>query len=64
MANRSTPPPSYTFSVPGFTRAVKVLVIATSAVWVLQFVSRSLDFWLRGWFALFPALVLHGQVWR
>ncbi|MGH9480735.1 MAG: rhomboid family intramembrane serine protease [Terriglobales bacterium] len=64
MAYRTTPPPSYTFSVPGFTRAVKVLIIATSAVWVLQYVDASLDFQLRSWFALFPQLVVRGEIWR
>lgn len=64
MAYRSTPPPSYTFSVPGFTRAVKVLIIATSAVFVLQYVGGGLNAELTAWFALVPALVFHGQIWR
>ncbi|MGH9392544.1 MAG: rhomboid family intramembrane serine protease [Terriglobales bacterium] len=65
MASRyNSPPPSYTFSVPGFTRAVKVLIIATAAVFVLQYVSTGMDLQLERWFALFPGLVLHGQVWR
>lgn len=63
MSYRSTSPPSYTFSVPGFTRAVKVLIIATCAVFVLQYVSQSLDGFLRAWFGLFPALAFP-EVWR
>jgi len=64
MAYRSTSPSSYTFSVPGFTRAVKVLIIATSAVFLLQYVDRSLNFQLKGWFALYPQLVLRGYIWQ
>jgi len=64
MAYGSTPPPSYTFSVPGFTRAVKVLIIATTAVFVLQYVDSSLNNQLVGMFALIPGLVFHGEVWR
>ncbi len=64
MSYRSTSPPSYTFSVPGFTRAVKVLIIATTAVFVLQYVDRSLNNLLVTWFALVPNLVALGQVWR
>ncbi|HWG37128.1 MAG TPA: rhomboid family intramembrane serine protease [Terriglobales bacterium] len=65
MAPRyNSPPPSYTFSVPGFTRAVKVLIIATAAVFVLQYASDALNAWLTGAFALFPSAVAHGQVWR
>src|SRR6185312_5753205 len=64
MAYRSTPPPTYTFSVPGFTRAVKVLIIATVAVFVLQFADRGLDIQLRLWFALIPVEVFRGEVWR
>jgi membrane associated rhomboid family serine protease len=63
MAYRSTPPPTYTFSVPGFTRAVKVLIIATCAVFVLQYVDRGLNNALISWFALVPALVLP-EIWR
>ncbi|HUX66510.1 MAG TPA: rhomboid family intramembrane serine protease, partial [Terriglobales bacterium] len=63
MANRSAPPPTYTFSVPGFTRAVKVLIIATCAVFVLQYVDRSLNFFLLNWFSLAPALAFP-EVWR
>lgn len=64
MAYRSTSPPSYTFSVPGFTRAVKVLIIVTCAVFVLQYVSASANLQLIRWFALVPGLVATGQVWR
>lgn len=64
MASRTTPPPSYTFSVPGFTRAVKVLVIVTAAVFLLQYISPELNRQLVGWFALVPGLVARGQVWR
>lgn len=64
MAFRSTSPPSYTFSVPGFTRAVKVLIIVTCAVFVLQYVSASLNVQLIRWFALVPGAVAGGQIWR
>lgn len=64
MANRSASPPAYTFSVPGFTRGVKVLIIATSAVFLLQYVDAGVNDQLIAWFGLFPNLVLHGQVWR
>lgn len=64
MAYRSTSPPSYTFSVPGFTRAVKILIIVTCAVFVLQYVSSDLNLQLVRWFALVPGLVAGGQIWR
>ena len=64
MAYRSTSAPSYTFSVPGFTRAVKALIIITTAVYVLQFVSNGLNNWLTYYFALVPSLVMHGEIWR
>lgn len=64
MASRTTPPPSYSFSVPGFTRAVKVLVIVTAAVWVLQYVSSGANALLVTWFALVPGWVMQGEVWR
>lgn len=55
--------PSFTFSVPGFTRAVKVLVIVTTAIWLVGYLGR-LAPWMNAWFALSPYLVMHGQVWR
>lgn len=64
MAYRSSSPPSYTFSVPGFTRAVKVLIIATCAVYVLQYLFTSLNYQLVAWFSLIPTRVMHGEVWR
>lgn len=64
MSYRSTPPPSYSFSVPGFTRAVKALVIVTTAVWILQFVSGWLNVHLITWFALVPGWVMAGEIWR
>jgi len=64
MGSRSTAPPNYTFSVPGFTRAVKVLIIITCAVFVLQYADQALNASLIEWFALVPGLVLRGQVWR
>lgn len=64
MAYGSSSPPNYTFSVPGFTRAVKLLIILTTAVFVLQYVDQGLNVQLTSWFALVPALVFHGQVWR
>lgn len=55
--------PSYTFSVPGFTRAVKVLVIVTCSVWVLQYLLPPPRLpW--GWLYLFPVEVVHGAVWQ
>ena len=62
MAYRDTP--TYTFSVPGFTRAVKVLIIATSAVFVLQYVDTSLNLQLMRMFALVPGWVVRGEIWR
>lgn len=53
--------PSYTFSVPGFSRAVKVLVIITSAVWVLEYLLPHLPW---GWLYLWPGQVAHGAVWQ
>ncbi len=39
MANRSTP--TYTFSVPGFTRGVKLLILITSGVFVLEWLAQA-----------------------
>lgn len=66
MANRSTP--TYTFSVPGFSRGVKTLILITSGVFLLE--------WLHGagippftlipfrYFVLSPYEFLHGALWQ
>ncbi len=67
MAYRSTP--TYTFSVPGFSRGVKVLIIATSAVFLLEWLGASgvpplnlIPF--VGYFGLTPLDFIHGALWQ
>ncbi|MGH9533826.1 MAG: rhomboid family intramembrane serine protease [Terriglobales bacterium] len=68
MPYRSTSPPMYTFSVPGFTRGVKVIVIASAVVWLLLFLGQhgvplvSAIPW--PWFFLYPIQLVHGAVWQ
>lgn len=63
MSYRGTSLPSYTFSVPGFSRAVKVLVIVTSCVWLLQYLAPPPRLpW--GWLYLWPFEVAHGAIWQ
>lgn len=62
--NRSTPPGSYTFTVPGFTRGVKVLIVATASVFLLQYLFPALNVFLTSWFALIPGQVVRGAVWQ
>lgn len=68
MAYRYRPPTSLQFSVPGFTPAVKRLIIITACVYFVQTLAaaglplfRSIPF---GWFALSAAGVLSGAVWQ
>ena len=65
MAYRT--PPSATFSLPGFTRAVKLLIVATCSVYVFQGVADNLAL-LRGipfgLFYLHSQDVLHGALWQ
>ncbi len=68
MSYRSTSPPMYTFSVPGFTRGVKVIVIASAVVWLTMFLGEhgvpllSAIPW--GWFFLYPSALIHGAIWQ
>lgn len=65
MAYRS--PPSYTFSLPGFTRAVKLLIVVTCSIYVLQGLAQSIaplhgiQF---GWLYLHSQDVRHGALWQ
>lgn len=58
----------YTFSVPGFTRGVKVIVIACAIIWLAFFMGShgvpllSAIPW--HWFVLTPAWLVHGAVWQ
>ncbi|MHB8734460.1 MAG: rhomboid family intramembrane serine protease [Terriglobales bacterium] len=65
MAYRTTP--SYTFSLPGFTRAVKLLIIVTCSVYVLQGLAQSIPLFSGiqfGWLYLHSQDVRHGAFWQ
>jgi len=60
--------PISTLGFPPFTRAVKTLIIANVAVYLVMMLARltmpGLEIWADYYFYLRPAAVLHGQIWQ
>lgn len=58
----------YTFSVPGFTRGVKVIVIATAIVWLALYLGThgvpGLSAIPWSWLILYPIRLIHGAIWQ
>ncbi len=67
MAYRSTP--TYTFSVPGFSRGVKLLILITCGVFILQWLGNAgipplAQIRFINWFGLNTNTFLHGALWQ
>jgi membrane associated rhomboid family serine protease len=60
--------PATSFGFPPFTRAVKTLIIANVAVFLVMMLSRltvpDLALWAERYFYLRPEAVVHGQIWQ
>lgn len=60
--------PATTFGFPPFTRAVKTLIIANVAVYLVMMLSGLTRLGLENWAAQYlylqPAAVVHGQIWQ